>query len=85
MFDSGALTAGTVAASQDHERGATLALHSVIGFGGGALAGPIIGLILDLAGGSENSLAWSFAFITMGLGSFFVMMIQIRAKYLDDR
>ena len=85
MFDSGALTAGTVAASQDHERGATLALHSLIGFGGGALAGPIIGLILDLAGGSENSLAWSFAFITMGLGSFLVMMIQIRAKYLDDR
>ena len=84
MLDSGALTAGTVSASQDHERGAILAVHSIIGFGGGALAGPIIGFILDLAGGSENSIAWSFAFFTMGLGSMLVMLIQVRSKYLEN-
>ena len=37
MFDSGGLTAGTVSASDDYDRGALLAVHSMIGFAGGAI------------------------------------------------
>ena len=81
MLDSGALTAGTVSASKDHERGAILAVHSIIGFGGGAFAGPIIGSVLDFNGGTDNPSAWAFAFITMGLGSLFVLIIQYRSKF----
>ena len=79
MLDSGALTAGTVSASNDSERGAILAVHSIIGFSGGAIAGPIIGAVLDLNGGTDNPSAWQFAFITMGLGSFLVFIIQYRS------
>ena len=83
MLDSGALTAGTVSASKDDERGAILAVHSIFGFGAGAIAGPTIGFVLDLNGGSESSLAWTLAFITMGVGSLLVLFIQIRAKYTE--
>ena len=79
MLDSGALTAGTVSASDDSERGAILAVHSIIGFSGGAVAGPIIGTILDINGGTDNPSAWQFAFITMGLGSLLVFIIQYRS------
>ena len=79
MLDSGALTAGTVSASDDSERGAILAVHSIIGFSGGAVAGPIIGAILDINGGTDNPSAWQFAFITMGLGSLLVFIIQYRS------
>ena len=81
MLDSGALTAGTVAVSKDDERGAILAVHSLFGFGSGALAGPIIGFVLDLNGGAETNFAWSLAFFAMGLGSLFVFLIQIYAYY----
>ena len=79
MLDSGALTAGTVSVSDDNERGAILAFHSIIGFAGGAIAGPIIGFILDINGGTNNTSAWIFAFISMGLGSLFVFLIQYRS------
>ena len=47
MLDSGALTAGTVSASDDSERGAILAVHSIIGFSGGAVAGPVAISVLN--------------------------------------
>ena len=67
--------------SKDDERGAILAVHSLFGFGSGALAGPIIGFVLDLNGGAESNFAWSLAFFAMGLGSLFVFLIQIYAYY----
>lgn len=66
--DSASITAGVVAAAQPDQRGATMAVHSCIGFAG-ASAGPIVfGVVLDLAGGGTNTLAWGLAFATMGLG-----------------
>jgi MFS family permease len=61
--DSAALTAGTVEASEPGRRGATLAAHAFLGFGGGALGPPAIGLVLDAAGG------YGLAFAAMGAGS----------------
>jgi MFS family permease len=69
MGDSAALTGGAVIAAAPGQRGATLAVHSIIGFGA-AFIGPLaVGLVLDLAGGETSRLAWFLAFITMGAGS----------------
>jgi MFS family permease len=79
MLDSGALTAGTVAAAAAHERGALLAVHSMIGFSGGALGGPAVGMMLDLGGGEASLDAWFWAILVMGIGSSMVAVIQWRA------
>lgn len=69
MADSAALTGGAVVSAVPGQRGATLAVHSVLGFSG-AVVGPLaVGLVLDLAGG-DSYLAWGLAFLTMGAGSF---------------
>ena len=43
-MDSGSLTTGTVLNGSSEDRGSRLALHSIIGFLGGALGGPVVGL-----------------------------------------
>ncbi len=67
MADSASLTAGAVAAAPPGCKGATLAVHSTLGFGAGFLGPLAVGAVLDLFGGA--GLAWGIAFITMGLGS----------------
>ena len=65
--ESASITAGAVAAAAPGQRGATMAMHSSIGFAG-AFVGPLaFGVILDLAGGGESLLAWGLAFATSGL------------------
>ena len=69
MGDSASLTAGAAAAAAPGYRGATLAVHSILGFGG-ALFGPlVVGLALDVAGGQQSPFAWFVAFAAMGFGS----------------
>ncbi len=68
MADSGALTAGTVIAATPQRRGATMALHSLLGFGSGFVAPLAFGVVLDLGGGTGSGLAWGLAFALMGLG-----------------
>jgi MFS family permease len=66
--ESGSVTAGAVAEAARGQRGATMAVHSTIGFIG-AFVGPLaVGVVLDLAGGGTSSLAWGLAFVTMGAG-----------------
>jgi len=69
MADSAALTGGAVATSPLGERGATLAVHSILGFSGGFFGPLAVGAVLDLAGGSASRLAWGLAFLAMGAGS----------------
>jgi len=65
--DSSAVTAGAVETAAPGQRGATMAVHSFIGFAG-AFAGPLVfGVVLDLAGGRESLLAWGLAFGSSGL------------------
>ncbi len=60
-LDSSSLTAGAAGNADPERRGATLAVHSMLGYGGG-FVGPIaVGLILDLAGGPSH-MAWGLAF-----------------------
>lgn len=71
MVDSASLTAGTVGAAASGQRGATMAVHSSIGFLG-AFVGPIVfGVVLDLAGGGESVLAWGLAFASLGVAVAF--------------
>ena len=77
MGDSAALTGGTVAAARQGERGATLAMHSVMGFSGGFLGPLIVGLVLDLAGGRQSSMGWGLAFVAMAAGSL-VALVGLR-------
>jgi MFS family permease len=67
MADSGALTAGAVEAAAPDRRGATLALHALIGFGCAGLGPPVFGVVLDLADGSADPHAWWLAFAATGL------------------
>ena len=46
ILDSGSLTTGTVVNGEPHDRGVRLALHSMVGFLGGAIGGPVVGLSL---------------------------------------
>jgi MFS family permease len=65
MLDSGALTAGIVAAANDNELGRTLALYAFVGFGMAFLAPLAFGYVLDLSG--SGLYGWGFAFAIMGL------------------
>ncbi len=68
MGDSSALTAGMVANSDPTMRGASMALHSMLGFGAGFIAPLAFGVVLDAAGGNANPTAWMLAYVSLGAG-----------------
>ena len=68
--DSASITAGVIAAAPRGYQGATMAVHSCIGFIG-AFAGPLMfGVMLDLASpsgiGGETIISWGWAFAFTG-------------------
>src|SRR5262249_56566057 len=65
---SGALTSGTTASAKPAYRGATLALHSTVGFGLSALGGWGAGVALDAAGGPGRPEGWSALFALLASG-----------------
>lgn len=66
--DSGALTSGMTMAADPRYRGATMAMHSTVGFSLSALSAWGIGIALDFAGGPSDPGAWMAAFIVLALG-----------------
>jgi cyanate permease len=66
--DSGALTSGMTMSADPRYRGATMAMHSTVGFSLSALGAWGIGVALDLAGGPSNPSAWTAAFSVLALG-----------------
>jgi predicted MFS family arabinose efflux permease len=69
LGDSGAITAGVIDAAEPGLQGATLALHSLIGFVGAALGPVAVGIAIGWAGGVDAPAAWSLALIVMAAGS----------------
>jgi predicted MFS family arabinose efflux permease len=61
-LDSSSLTAGAAGTAEPSRRGATLAVHSSLGYAGGFLGPLIIGYALDALGGMSR-IAWSAAFL----------------------
>ena len=68
MADSAALTAGLVQATPQEQRGAAMAVYSLLGFGAAFVSPLAFGKILDVAGGGQSTTAWLLAFGSMGLG-----------------
>jgi MFS family permease len=60
--DSGALTSGMTMSATVANRGATMALHTTVGFGLSALGAWGAGIMLDLAGGPDSASAWFAVF-----------------------
>jgi predicted MFS family arabinose efflux permease len=86
--DSAALTAGAIEASEPGRRGATMAVHSVVGFGC-AFFGPVgMGIALDLAGG-KSVFGWGMAFASLGavvaLGPLALFLLTSRAGGIGGR
>ncbi len=65
--ESASITAGAIAAATPGERGATMAVHSFIGFSGAFLGPLVFGVVLDIAGGGTSILSWGLAFLSSGL------------------
>ena len=90
QLDSAALTAGAIEESEPGRRGATLGVHSFVGFMGAA-AGPLaVGIVLDVSGGGGggggviggDAFTWGLGFIAMGLVGFMgpVALALLRGK-----
>ena len=61
-LDSSSLTAGAAGTAEPSRRGATLAVHSSLGYAGGFVGPLIIGYTLDALGGMSR-VAWGAAFM----------------------
>jgi predicted MFS family arabinose efflux permease len=64
-LDSASLTAGSAGSATPEKRGATLAVHSMLGYAGGFVGPLVVGWILDLSGG-ETPTGWAVAYLTVG-------------------
>ena len=77
-LDSSSLTAGAAGTAEPSRRGATLAVHSMLGYAGGFVGPLMIGYTLDLAGGMSPA-GWGAAFLSIAvlmaisLAAFLVM------------
>lgn len=60
-LDSSSLTAGAAGSADPDKRGATLAIHSMLGYAGGFVGPLSIGLVLDWSGGM-SVMGWGYAF-----------------------
>ena len=65
-LNSASLTAGTAGTADPSRRGATLAVHSMLGYIGGFLGPLAVGLVLDLGGGMTAT-AWASAFAMIAI------------------
>jgi MFS family permease len=66
--DSGALTSGMAGSAVPANRGATMALHSTVGFGLSALGGWAGGVALDAFGGPSSPSGWLAVFTVFAAG-----------------
>jgi len=79
QIDSAALTTGAVMAAEPERRGATIAIHSLLGFGAGFVGPLAFGMVLDLAGGGTSSQAWGLAFVSMAVvGALGPLALRLR-------
>jgi MFS family permease len=75
MADAGALAAGTVAAAKPEQRGATLGVYSMLGYGAGLVAPTTFGVVLDLTGGAQSGWAWAASFAVLALPNLVAIVV----------
>src|SRR5256714_14632283 len=84
--DSGALTSGMAASAVPANRGATMALHSTVGFGLSALGGWAGRVALDAFGGPASPKSWLAVFVVFAPGLLFgPPALGWSRRYLDLR
>ncbi|MFZ5782094.1 MAG: MFS transporter [Pseudomonadota bacterium] len=83
-LDSSSLTAGAAGAADPARRGATLAVHSMLGYAGGFVGPLAVGWTLDAAGGM-SPLGWSLAFGVVALSMVLAMtaFVLLRPRALE--
>jgi MFS family permease len=69
--DSGALTSGMAMSADPAHRGATMAMHSTVGFGLSAAGAWGAGVALDLAGGPASASGWRAVFVLLAVSILF--------------
>jgi predicted MFS family arabinose efflux permease len=72
-LDSASLTAGTAGMAEPSRRGATLAVHSMLGYAGGFVGPLLIGWALDLSGGMSRG-GWAMAFVLVAMLTAFALV-----------
>jgi predicted MFS family arabinose efflux permease len=65
-LDSSSLTAGAAGTADPARRGATLAVHSMLGYAGGFVGPLIVGWVLDGTGGMSRT-GWTAAFLAIAV------------------
>jgi len=82
-LDSSSLTAGTAGTAEPSRRGATLAVHSSLGYFGGFIGPLAVGWVLDLAGGNSTA-AWACAFwmLTVTMLAALLIFVAMRPRGL---
>jgi predicted MFS family arabinose efflux permease len=68
--DSGALTSGMAANAVPEYRGATMALHSTVGFGLSGVGAWAVGVAIDAGGGPQDARGWLAGFALMAVAIF---------------
>lgn len=82
-LDSSSLTAGAAGTAEPSRRGATLAVHSSLGYAGGFVGPLLIGWILDLSGGmSRTGWGLSFAAVSILMLAALIVFGRIRPQEL---
>jgi predicted MFS family arabinose efflux permease len=83
-LDSSSLTAGAAGTADPSRRGATLAVHSMLGYIGGFIGPLAVGWTLDLGGGMSR-VTWAVAFFMIALLSIaaLAMFLLMRPRELD--
>jgi len=82
-LDSSSLTAGTAGSAEPSRRGATLAVHSSLGYAGGFIGPLMIGWTLDASGGmSPDSWALAFSLVAMCVCCSLVVFWVMRPREL---
>ena len=86
-LDSSSLTAGTAGTADPARRGATLAVHSMLGYSGGFVGPLAVGWVLDLYGGMSPA-AWAAAFLMIAalmLGALLIFWLMRPRELQSDR
>jgi predicted MFS family arabinose efflux permease len=65
-LDSSSLTAGTAGTAEPARRGATLAVHSMLGYAGGFVGPLLMGWVLDASGGMSQ-VGWGLSFLSVAM------------------
>ena len=63
--DSGTLTSGMTMSAAPSHKGATMAMHTTVGFGLSAFGAWGAGVTLDLVGGPESTSGWLAVFVLL--------------------